>query len=144
MNVAARRRIAVVDDEPSLCRALRRLLQLTGFDVDTYACGEAFLSSLADHTPDCVILDLQMPRLTGFDVQARLTGAHPEIPVVIITGYDSPSARERALAGGAAAYLPKPVREDDLLAAIEGSVARPAPDPPPAPGVPPQSREGMP
>ena len=113
------RRIAIVDDDPSLCRALARLLRLNGFAVDAFASGEEFLESLAEQTPSCLILDLQMPGLTGFDVLARLSADMSPIPVVTITGFDSHSARARALAGGAAVYLCKPVGEDALLAAIE-------------------------
>ncbi len=121
------RRIAIVDDEPSLCRALTRLLRLNGFAVDAFASGEEFLESLPERTPSCLILDLQMPGLTGFDVLGRLSAVRSSIPVVTITGYDSPSARERAIAGGASDYLRKPVGEEALLAAIERCTnARPA------------------
>jgi FixJ family two-component response regulator len=115
---AARNRIAVVDDEPSLCRALQRLLRVTGFDVDTFACGEAFLASLDVRVPDCVILDLHMPGMSGLEVQSRLASLHRGVPVVILTGHDAPAVHALALVGGAAAYLRKPVSEDLLLAAI--------------------------
>lgn len=113
------RRIAIVDDDPSLCRALTRLLRLSGFAVEAFASGEAFLESLSERTPSCLILDLQMPGLTGFDVLGCLSAASRSIPVVTITGFDSPAARERALAGGAGVYLRKPVGEEVLLDAIE-------------------------
>jgi FixJ family two-component response regulator len=113
------RRIAIVDDDPSLCRALTRLLRLNGFAVDTFTTGEEFLESLAEKIPSCLILDLQMPGLTGFDVLGRLSAASQSIPVVTITGFDSAAARERALGGGAAIYLRKPVGEEVLLEAIE-------------------------
>lgn len=109
-----------MDDEPSLCRALQRLLQLAGFDVDTFAGGEAFLDSLPSGVPDCVILDVQMPGMTGLEVQSRLADAHAGVPVIVITGHDYPAARALALAAGAVAYLRKPVSEESLLAAIEG------------------------
>ena len=121
------RRIAIVDDDPSLCRALTRLLRLNGFAVDTFTTGEEFLESLAEKIPSCLILDLQMPGLTGFDVLGRLSASSWSIPVVTITGFDSPAARERALGGGAAIYLRKPVGEEVLLEAIERSIGpRPA------------------
>jgi FixJ family two-component response regulator len=113
------RRIAIVDDDPSLCRALTRLLCLNEFAVDTFASGGEFLESLAERTPSCLVLDLQMPGLTGFDVLGRLSAASWSIPVIAITGFDSPAARERALAGGATVYLRKPVGEEALLDAIE-------------------------
>jgi FixJ family two-component response regulator len=115
----ARSRIAIVDDDRSMCTALQRLLRLAGFDVETFPSGEAFLGSLPAGTPDCLILDLQMPGMTGFEVQVRLAEARVGVPVVTITGHDSPAAQERALAGGARVYLRKPVCEEELLAAIE-------------------------
>jgi FixJ family two-component response regulator len=116
--------IAVVDDEPSMCRALERLLRAAGFAVETFLSGEDFLQSLLSRTPDCVILDLHMPSVTGFEVQAHLVEARIGVPVIVITGHDSPATRERALLSGAAAYLTKPVSEDVLLAAIGDCVAR--------------------
>jgi FixJ family two-component response regulator len=94
------------------------LLRVAGFDVDTFACGEAFLAALDACLPDCVILDLHMPGMTGLEVQSRLADTHREIPVVVLTGHDSPAARAIALTGGAVAYLRKPVGEAVLLAAI--------------------------
>jgi FixJ family two-component response regulator len=68
-------RIAVVDDDPSVLRGLRRLLRSAGFDVDTYASGAAFLNAGGDDEPDCLVLDLRMPQTTGFEVQAQLVAA---------------------------------------------------------------------
>jgi FixJ family two-component response regulator len=117
-------RIAIVDDQPSVCLALARLLRLNGFAVDTYPSGEEFLASLTERIPSCLILDLQMPGLNGFDVMRRLEAESLPIPIVAITGFDSRSARERAQSAGAVVYLPKPVGEEDLLAAIERSTGR--------------------
>ena len=68
---------------------------------------------------DCVVLDLHMPQMTGFDVQLRLSERGVTVPVIIITGHDAPEARARALALGAKYYLCKPIDEAALLAAIE-------------------------
>jgi FixJ family two-component response regulator len=132
----ARSRIAIVDDDRSMCTALQRLLRLAGFDVEAFPSGEAFLGSLPAGTPDCLILDLQMPGMTGFEVQVRLAQAHVAVPVVTITGHDSPAAQERALAGGARVYLRKPVCEEELLAAIGRCIGRRPP------GRGPQDRNG--
>lgn len=115
-----------------MCRALQRLLVAAGFTVDAFASGEEFLRSIRESVPDYVILDLHMPGMTGFEVQERLAEARVPVPVIVITGHDSPEARERALAAGAAAYLCKPADEDVLLAAIEKCRAQstiPAPGP---------------
>jgi CheY-like chemotaxis protein len=89
--------IAVVDDEECVRKALDRLLRSAGIDAETFPSGEDFLESLRTHQPDCVLLDLQMPRLTGFDVQTRLRESGARLPVIIITCQDSPAAHDRAL-----------------------------------------------
>jgi FixJ family two-component response regulator len=116
--------IAVVDDEPSVCRALERLLRAAKFEVVTYCGGEEFLASLASVRPQCVVLDLHMPRVNGFEVQSRLArDPAGNIGVVVITAHDSEESKERALAGGAHTYLRKPVDAQPLLEAIRAAIA---------------------
>jgi FixJ family two-component response regulator len=110
--------LAVVDDDADVRVALTRLVSSAGFAVETYASGAEFLHSIQDHQPDCVVLDLHMPEMSGFDVQGALTDAHAAIPVVVITGHDTPESRARAVQLGAKAYLCKPVDDNALLAAI--------------------------
>jgi FixJ family two-component response regulator len=116
--------IAVLDDDAFVCKALQRLLRSAGLNVETYSSGGAFLRSLASHAPDCLVLDVHMPNLNGFEVQSRLAQAGLRVPVVIITGHDTPESRARALAGHAAAYLLKPIDERTLLDAIAGAIAK--------------------
>jgi FixJ family two-component response regulator len=111
--------IAVVDDEEPIRKALSRLLRSAGLDVKTFQSGAEFLESLATQRPDCVVLDLHMPLVSGFEVQARLAGSGDSLPVVIITGHDTDEARASALAGHPVAYLRKPVNDQVLLDAIE-------------------------
>jgi FixJ family two-component response regulator len=115
--------IAVVDDEHSICIALQRLIRSAGLGVTTYGSGEDFLREVDTQQPDCVVLDLHMPKVTGFEVQARLAKRAKRIPVVVITGHDTPEARARALGNGAAAYLLKPVDDRMLLDAILAAIA---------------------
>jgi FixJ family two-component response regulator len=115
--------IAVVDDEPSVRKALERLLRAAKFEVVTFDSGAAFLSSVPDRRPDCVVLDLHMPGMNGFDVQSRLAeNPAARIAVIVITAHDSPTSQQRAMAGGAAAYLRKPVDARPLLEAIRGAI----------------------
>jgi FixJ family two-component response regulator len=114
--------IAIVDDEVCVRTALSRLLRSAGMDVEAFPSGEDFLESLRTHRPDCVLLDLHMPRLSGFDTQARLKESGARLPVIIITCQDSPAAEDRALAGGAVDYLRKPVKSQTLLNAIHRAV----------------------
>jgi FixJ family two-component response regulator len=109
--------VAIVDDEEPIRKALARLLRSGGLDVESFPSGSEFLESLPAHRPDCVVLDLHMPVVNGFEVQARLVEFG--VPVVIITGHDSDETRARALAGRPAAYLRKPVNDQVLLDAIE-------------------------
>ena len=110
--------ITVVDDEEPIRTALRRLLRSAGMDVDTYPSGAEFLESLATRRPDCVVLDLHMPVVNGFEVLAQLAESGMNLPVVVITGHDSDETRHLALARLPVAYLRKPVNDQVLLDAI--------------------------
>ena len=111
--------IAVVDDEESVRKALGRLIRASGFRVETFSSGSDFLRSLEQQRPHCVVLDLRMPHLNGFHVQRAMADAGTRLPVVIITGDDSPESRVLALAQGAKAYLRKPIDDAMLLDAIQ-------------------------
>lgn len=111
-------RVAVVDDEEPVRRALRRLLQAAGLDVEVFASGQEFLSSIATRSPDCVVLDIHMPGINGLEVQEQLAVRAPHIGTVIVTGHHEPATEERALAANAAAYLEKPLDETRLIEAI--------------------------
>jgi FixJ family two-component response regulator len=115
----SRLRVAVIDDDESVRKALKRLLRAANLDADTYASGREFLDSLASRVPDCVVLDLHMPGMNGLDVQRQLAASVRRVPIVIITGHDEPQARAQCLAAGAAAYLRKPLDDEALLDAIE-------------------------
>lgn len=117
-----RRVIAVVDDEESVRKALGRLIRSAGFGVETYASGIEFMQSMHRHRPDCVVMDLRMPVINGFDLQVALTRSGTALPVVIITGDDSSASRERTLGQGAAAYLRKPVDDAMLIEAIQNAL----------------------
>jgi CheY-like chemotaxis protein len=116
-------RIAVVDDEPSVRKALKRLLKSGGHSVETFDTGSAFLESLSQNQPDSVILDLHLPGITGFDVLNSLNKGQHKFIVVVITGDDQPGVRQRVLALGASAYLRKPLDEKILLAALQSPTA---------------------
>jgi FixJ family two-component response regulator len=115
--------IAVVDDDESVRRATRRLLRTAGFEAETYASGTEFLEAIKHSRPSCVIVDLHMPGMSGLEVQSRLAVSGFEIPVLFITAYDDPGARDRALQAGAVNYLRKPFTEEALLQAIESAIS---------------------
>ena len=119
--------VAVVDDEESVCRALKRLLRSAGFDVATFGSGGEFLRSLESHRPACLILDLHMPRMSGFDLQEHLASVADPVPIVIITGHDTVRSRDRVMQAGAAAYLHKPVDDQALLDAVLKAISGTSP-----------------
>jgi FixJ family two-component response regulator len=116
-------KVALVDDDESVRRALARLLRMAGMEVNVYASGSEFLEAIADHRPDCVVLDLYMPAMTGMEVQVRLATRHPHLPIVFITAHDDPSAVQAVLAAGASTCLHKPFSEKQLLSAIASATA---------------------
>jgi FixJ family two-component response regulator len=113
--------ITVLDDEPQFCKALARLLKTHGFDVVTFTHGEEFLAACASRLPSCLLLDLHMPDLNGFEVLERI--APRRVPVLVITGHDQPGNAERVRALGCSDYFLKPVNESQLLEAIRTAIA---------------------
>jgi FixJ family two-component response regulator len=120
--VKSRRRIAVVDDDPSVCKALARLLRASDLDADAYRSAQQFLESLQTSAPDCLLLDLQMREMNGLTLQRELVRTGIRLPVVIITGHDEPGMQARCVAAGVAAYLRKPLDDKTLLAAIDNAI----------------------
>ena len=114
--------VAVVDDEDAIRKAVKRLLRSAGLAVQTYASGQEFLQSLPVRRPDCLVLDIGMQGMTGFDVQARLKAENFAVPIIFITALDDPGDRPRAMQAGAAAFLRKPFGDEELLAAIGAAV----------------------
>ena len=110
--------VALVDDDDSVRKAVGRLLRVAGMEVDVYASGNDFLNDLEKHLPDCVVLDICMPSMTGLEVQANLAARHLNLPIVFITAHDDLPREQRALAAGAVACLHKPFSEQLLLATI--------------------------
>lgn len=114
--------ISIVDDDLSVRRALRRLVRSAGYLVETFASGHDFLSSAPAGRIGCLVLDVHMDGMNGFELQERLATDQIPIPIIFITAHDDPATRERARASGAAGYLSKPFHPQALLDAI-GRVA---------------------
>lgn len=111
---AEKRLVAIVDDDPSVCRALARVVRSLGFDVETYGSGEALLAGAGAREPNEVLLDLHLPGLRGAALLGALRDRHITARVVVMTGLDRPGSREACLNAGAAAYITKPVQREDL------------------------------
>lgn len=116
--------VAIVDDEASVRRAFERLLSSMDIEVETYASGQAFLDSLKQHKPDCILLDLHMPGVSGFEVQDYINAKGLKVPIIVITGHESDEARTRAMAGGAVQFMLKPVSDVELLQSIRATFER--------------------
>lgn len=114
--------VAILDDEAAVRIALGRLFQSADFQIEIFASGQDFLDSLSLRTPDCLVLDLHLPGLTGLDVLHAITARNVRLPAVMITGHDMPGMKERALASGASAYLLKPLDDLILIDAVLASV----------------------
>lgn len=110
--------IGIVDDEPSVCRALSRLITSAGFDVITYGSAQAFLDAKPTSEPDLLVLDVRMPGMNGLDLQNHLAASGQTIPIVFITAHENDVAKATAMAAGAVAFFQKPLDEKDLLGVI--------------------------
>lgn len=117
--------VAVLDDEPEMRKALRRLLTGCGFRVAEYTHGNELFAAWDSFPIDCLLLDLHMMEISGFDVLETIRSRQIRVPVIVITAHDEPGTEERVRALGAAAYLRKPVDRDTLLAAIGTAIAHP-------------------
>lgn len=111
-------RVAIVDDDASVRKALKRLLCANGYDVEAYASGPEFLDSLEACGPDCVLLDMHMRPLDGLEVHAELIRRGRPSPVIFISANNNYAMRKRALKQGAVAYLQKPLTEQSLFAVL--------------------------
>jgi len=114
--------VAVVDDEPAVCSALMRLIHSCGYRVQSFLSGRELVRYLADHQPDCVVLDVHMAEMSGWAVQSHLRRVNPDIPLILISGHDDPGAHARAKHEGAQTYLTKPFDGDILLQAIRMAI----------------------
>ena len=118
--------VAVLDDEPKMRSALRRLLTSHGYDVELFESGDDFLRAAESDPADCILLDLHMPQTTGLDVLEGLNSRQIVMPTIVITGRDEPGNAERVLGLGAADYLLKPLDESTLVEAIERACPEPS------------------
>ena len=113
--------VAIVDDDASIRRALHRLVQATGYTVESFASARDFLDAVPHCRPACLVLDVHLNG-SGFELQERLAADGMKIPIIFITAHDDDSTRRWVERPGAAAYLWKPVDEQELLHAIHRAI----------------------
>ena len=116
--------IAIVDDDPSAREGLSSLIQSAGWRVETFASAHEFLARPRAEVPSCLLLDLQLPGLSGLDLQKRMAEVGLEIPIVFLTGHGNIPASVRAMKAGAVEFLTKPFDEEELLRAIQEAIER--------------------
>ena len=120
----ARALIYVVDDDVSVREGLESLLRSAGFTVQTFSSAQEFLASARADVPSCLVLDVQLPGLSGLDLQQELAKADVQIPIIFLTGHGDIPMSVRAMKAGALEFLTKPVNDEDLLDAIQQATAR--------------------
>ena len=119
--------IAIVDDDPSVCRALKRLVRSLGMNAETFATGREFvdlLEAMPSFHADCVVLDIQMPGLNGLEVQKRMVRSGSALPIVFITAHDDLGVRQEALAAGAVAFVCKPFNDELFIKTLKEALRR--------------------
>jgi FixJ family two-component response regulator len=121
---ATKSTIFIVDDDPSIRLALENLISSTGQQAETYPTARDFLRDCPRDPAGCLVLDVQMPGLSGLDLQGELHHAGIHLPVIFLTGHGDIPSTVRAMKAGAADFLTKPVRDSELLAAIDQAIER--------------------
>jgi len=116
--------IAIVDDDLSVREGLRSLIRSAGFRVETFVSAQEFLARPGAEAPSCLVLDLQLPGLSGLELQKRMAEAGLEIPIVFLTGHGNIPASVQAMKAGAVEFLTKPFDEQEFLQAIQEAIER--------------------
>ena len=116
--------ISIIDDDEQYRDALAGLMRSMGFTTEAFASAVDFLASANVRHTSCLIVDVQMPRMTGTELHSRLVGSGYDIPTILITAYPDDGARTRALDQGAVGYLTKPIDEKALLGCVESALQR--------------------
>jgi FixJ family two-component response regulator len=116
--------VYVVDDDPSVRKALERLLRSAGHEAKTFASAFEFLESSHPDAPGCLVLDIKMPKVSGLELQDRLADRGISFPIIFITGHGSVPASVKAFKGGATDFLQKPFKDKDLLDAVSRGIEK--------------------
>jgi FixJ family two-component response regulator len=117
--------IAIVDDDASVCRAMKRLIRSLGMNAETFASGKEFMDfveAVPSFHADCAILDVQMPAMSGLELQERLVRSGCTVPIIFITAHDEVGASDRALAMGAVAFLRKPFNDELIVKTLNAAL----------------------
>ncbi len=116
--------VFVVDDDSSIREAIKSLVSVVGLRAETFGTAQEFLQNERPDLPGCLVLDVELPGLSGLDLQRELAAHGIELPIIFITGYGDIPMSVRAMKAGATEFLTKPFRDEDLLDAIEQALER--------------------
>jgi len=116
--------VLVIDDDPACRAALKELFESVGLKVQLYASGRTFLEDSLPDASSCLVLDIRLPETSGLKVQEELAKAHIDVPIVFVTGHGDIPMAVRAMKAGAADFLTKPFRSEDLLDAVFSALER--------------------
>ena len=113
--------VYLLDDDPSILKATRRLLDSVGWKVEAFSDPMAFLEHAAIHCPELAVIDIVMPDMNGLEVQTRLRRVSPSTRVIVLTAKDDPSVRRIAMNAGASAFFIKGVESGEFLAGVKAA-----------------------
>jgi FixJ family two-component response regulator len=116
--------VFVIDDDAAMRGAVSNLIRSVGLRVEVFASASEFLAAKRPDTPSCLILDVRMPGVSGLDFQTELAKANKQIPIIFITGHGDIPMTVRAMKAGAVEFLTKPLRDQDLLDAVQTALER--------------------
>jgi RNA polymerase sigma factor (sigma-70 family) len=116
--------VFVVDDDPSVRRAIKRLIGSVGLQVELFGSAQEFLRSKRQDGPNCLVLDVRLPGISGLEFQRELAEANIHLPIIFITGHGDVPMTVRAMKAGAVEFLTKPFRDQDLLDAVQFALER--------------------
>jgi FixJ family two-component response regulator len=124
MSEGLKGNIAVIEDDVLVRQALEDCMESAGYIVEGFGSAEEFLASGSPRNADCLILDVQLPGITGLELQDKLGGANNPVPIVFVSALGHGANRERAIRQGAAGFLAKPFRREELLNIIGAAIRR--------------------
>ncbi|WP_305044645.1 sigma-54-dependent transcriptional regulator [Geoalkalibacter sp.] len=121
-----KKKMLVIDDDPVIRRGLKQILEKAGYEVEIFASGHTAVEELRQAPCDLVITDLKMPGMSGLEVLRTVSAMHPEVPIVLITGYSTVETAVEAMKNGAVDYIAKPFTPDELLEKVQQALEKKA------------------
>ena len=116
--------VAIIDDDVLVRQALGDCMESAGYRVEAFGSAEEFLASGATQTAACLIVDIQLPGITGLELQDKLAGADNRLPIIFVSAQGTNANREKAMRQGASGFLSKPFRREDLLKILGEAIER--------------------